>query len=296
MTKYKLAGFGHSHLSAYLRAYMQGSKAGNYPGLDMTFGRLGMDTFQPNFETVSTESAYGASATGNAPSRLKRLGARLKGGGYHSFDALDRPRVLTEALERRLTHMMRRDDPDAILLACMGNEYNTMGMLQHPEPFDFDLPGSGIPIEEGKTVIPYAMMRAQMTALCEQNVLLFWRFFNEAAEKPVFLTPPPPPIADKMHIMSYPGAFAGRAKQYGVSPVGLRRKMWLLYCDILRDVTKDTGTTFVELPDPAFVDGCLAKQFWQEDPTHGNVDYGRLMLEHVTDLAFGAGAAKGEGK
>ncbi len=296
MTTYKLAGFGHSHLSAYLRAKRFFERTGKELLAETSLTQLNFKVYQPNYENVDLTAAYSSNPSGEKTNRLKRLAARLSGGGYHSFDALNRPRVLTENFENRMRHIIKRDDPNAIFLACMGNEYNTMGMLQHPEPFDFDLPGFGIEVEEGVAVIPYTLMRAQMTALCEQNVLLFWRFFNEATDKPIYLVPPPPPIADKMHIMSYPGAFSGKAKQYGVSPVGLRRKMWLLYCDILRDVVKGTGTTFVELPDPVFVDGCLAKQFWQEDPTHGNVDYGKLMLEHVTDLAFGPGAAKGDAK
>lgn len=289
----KLAAFGHSHLSAVRRAYQSAEKNGQDLPAQMQFTHLNFKMFQPNYETVSDEKAYSESASGQDTNPFLRIAARMTGGGYHSFDALDRPRALTENVQKRIKHILRRDAPDAIVLACMGNEYNAMGILRHPEPFDFDLPGSGIEVEKGVTVIPYPMMRAQMTMLCEQNVLLFWRYFNKVTDKPIYLLPPPPPIADKMHILSYPGAFEGPAKQYGISPAGLRRKMWLLYCDILRDMTRGTGTTFVELPDAVFVDGCLAKQFWQEDPTHGNADYGKLILEHVQSLITGPVSVEG---
>lgn len=279
----RLVGFGHSHLSTIMKAWRQGEKQGDFEGLDATFVRLNAKTFQPNFETLTADEGPRDNRTFS-----KKLLDRLQGRAQHEFGDAARIRVLHQDLERRMKHVLARSEADAILLACMGNEYNTMGLLRHPRPYDFDLPGSGLPVEEGVELIPYPMMKAQIQLMAERNVLLFWRYFNKIASVPIYLVPPPPPIGSEEHILSYPGNFADRAKTYGVSPVPFRCKLWMLYCQVIREaVAEGAGTTFVELPPVVFSEGTLARQFWNEDPTHGNVDYGRVILDHVLELAFG---------
>ncbi len=282
MTERKLLGFGHSHLSAIAKGWSGAHRAGYYPGIAGHFVRLNTATFQPLTENVTASPELL-----DDQRAMAKLTKRLRGPLEAEFASGERVRVLTDATERRLGHIFKRQEPDAVLLACMGNEYNTLGMLKHPEPYDFEMPGSDLPVVEGAQVIPYAMMRAQMQAMAEQNVLLYWRFFNDVTgDVPVYMVPPPPPIASEEHIMSYPGAFADRAKEYGISPVSLRRKMWMLYCQVLRETVAGTNTVFLELPELVFSNGCLAQQFWQEDPTHGNREYGNVILDHVLSTAF----------
>ncbi|KNG92236.1 hypothetical protein [Pseudaestuariivita atlantica] len=282
MTTRKLLGFGHSHLGSVQAAFTRASRAGEFPGVEAQFVRLNTKPFQPNFDTLQPR------AVAALPDRQRaKVEARMRAPSAMLTDPKGRIRVLTEALERRMSHVTTRAEPDAILLICMGNEYNAMAMLEHPRPFDFDLPGSGIDVLDDREIIPTEMMRAQMQYQAERNVLLFWRFFNATTDRPLYVQPPPPPIASEAHILSYPGSFAERAKKSGITPISVRRKMWLLYCDVLREAAQSgTNSHFVDLPDVVFVDGTLAKQFWQEDPTHGNVDYGKVVLRHLIGTAL----------
>lgn len=288
MTQHKLVGFGHSHLSCIQQAYNAGQKTNEFPDLDASFFRLNAKTFQPNFEMLDISQVL-EQPKDNKPRQpsLQRAAERLLAQRAHSsLDVVKRVRVLTALLERRIANILKREEPEAILLIAMGNEYNTLSLLRHPEPYDFEFPGSGIAPDQSIAQIPYTMMKAQMQQLAEQNVLLFWRLLNEITDVPVFMLPPPPPIASELHILSYPGNFAERAETYGLSPVGFRRKMWMLYCQVLREAVAGSPTRFVDLPEIAFVDGCLAKQFWQEDPTHANATYGSIILNHIRTMAF----------
>ena len=282
MTTRKLVGFGHSHIGTMAGAYGQAKRSEEDLGFEAHFTRLNVEELKPNFDTLSMEDINAIS-----PQRQKRVRGRIRTPQPYHLDAKGRVKVLTEALERRMRHVANRQKPDALLLACMGNEFNARIMLQHPDPFDFDYPASGFDVIEGRTMIPLSLMRDQLRTLAEQNALQFWRFFTEFVEVPIFVQPPPPPIGDEAHIRSFPGAFRDRIDSYGITPLSIRAKMWRLYCDVLREtVAEHDGTTFVEIPDVAFEDGGLAKQFWQQDPTHGNRAYGRMMLDLVAGMAF----------
>lgn len=283
MTERKLLGFGHSHLNAIVKAYNQGKRHGDFSEVSLHFTNLSTDKFQPNFEHVGLNADVK-----NDETLLERISARIRGRkAEHDFQAAGRVSVLTEDLEKRMAHILKREAPDVLLLICMGNEYNSMGMLRHPRRFDFDMPGSGIPVDPEAELIPFSLMKAQVQFMADRNALLFWRFFNERTpDLPTFVVPPPPPNPSEDHILSYPGAFADRAKEYGISPVGLRRKVWMLYCDVLRETIAGSSSRFFELPDIVFSRGCLAQQFWQSDPTHANEIYGRVILDGLLDAAF----------
>ena len=285
----KLVGLGHSHLSCYQQAYRSGSRRGIYEGLDATFLRLNIENLQPNFELLSNSEALEATDRQlERDPRLRRLRDRLLRNAQISSPEPDgRSRVLSMPVERRIRHVIDRNKPDAVLLAAMGNEYNTFALLRHPRQFDFDYPGSGLPIAEDVERLPFGLVKAQMRRLAERNVLLFWHAVREAAEVPIYVVPPPPPIPSDLHILSYPGNFGEQAKKYGISPLPFRRKMWLLYCDVIREAVEAGLGRFVVPPDEIFVDGCLGKQFWRDDPTHANEQYGHVMLTHLCAHALG---------
>ncbi len=257
----KLAGIGHSHLSCFQRAHAAQARAGAAVWPEASFLRLNQPALQPNFRTGP-----------------------------------DRSRHLTEEVTRRIAHFLRRGAPDAILLAAMGNEYNGLALLQHPEPFDVPYPGEpDLDPARGGMRIPRALMAAQMRLLADRNVLMFWRHVDAVAGAPVFVVPPPPPIASTDHILSHPGAFGERARRFGVAPAVLRRKLWRIYCDTIAAAIAAEGrrSVFLALPAAVFEDGFLARRFWQGDPTHANEAYGALMLGHLAAVAGAVPAAEG---
>lgn len=254
----KLAAFGHSHLAALMRAGRRMINTGELGDTHIHFARLNHKMFLPNF----------SAETGT--------------------------REVHPDLQRRLRFILKRDMPQAVFLSLMGNEYNSIGMLKHPEPFDFHWPEMDLPADPAHQIIPFDLMKAQMRALANGSCLLFWRFFASVYSGPMFLVSPPPPIADEAHILSYPGQFADRVAEYGLSKPEFRLKMWMLYCDVLREAVAGTTTSFVELPLAVFEAGYLKSDYWREDPTHGNEAYGTLVLKTLLAKAKTAVASPAE--
>ena len=95
---------------------------------------------------------------------------------------------------------------------------------------------------------------------------------------------PPPPKGDNDFIQQYhESLFANEGiSTNGVSSPALRMKFWKLQTRVLEDVCKEMGVDLMMPPaasrDP---DGFLIKNCYARDATHGNSDYGELILKEV---------------
>lgn len=242
--------FGHSHLSALLRAGKRHERSAAADAVKLHFSRLNYKNFHPNFEVINGE------------------------------------KTIDQGLQKKLRFILRRDAPDSIFLLLMGNEYNSLAMMRHPTPYDFYWPESGLEIDETVSLLPFNVIKAELSALADRNALLFLNLFSEIYKKPIYLMPPPPPIQDEAHIRSYPSAFADRLNEYGLSPATFRLKMWRLYCVVLQEAAVKASVSYVDLPTEIFnADGFLKEIYWSQDPTHANPAYGDVLLSALIDLA-----------
>jgi hypothetical protein len=244
----RVTAYGHSHLSAYLHAKRSLEAAGALPGVALSLVRLNLPELLPGIE-------------------------------YRDGEA-----VLSEAVTRRIRFTLRRDQPEAILSVNMGNEYNIIAMHAHPEPFDFHWPEMDLPADKSRTVLPFDLIKAELAVLANRNTLLYVRFLAENFAGPILLVPPPPPIGDDDHIRANPGVFANNIAAYGLNPPEVRLKVYLLYCQILREAA--TGRViYYDLPHQIAEGGYLKKGLWYSDPTHANGEYGEILLPRLIDRA-----------
>ena len=251
MSGVELLAFGHSHLGAVQQVYVARNKDIPPPERKVRFFRLNTKGFQPNFVTANGKNE------------------------------------LAPDLRRRLKSILIKQTPKAVLLSAMGNGYNSLAMLQHPTPFNFywpemDFDEAGL---EKAEEIPFDLVKAQVKDVAENEALVFWREFNALAKCPVFLLLPPPPVKEEFHIRAYPGAFGERVQKYGISPPGLRLKIYMLYMQVIAEAVKNTQTTIIEAPIAALSGGYLAQTYWAEDPTHANAAYGALILDELRKKA-----------
>jgi hypothetical protein len=246
----KILLMGHSHAGCVGRAYRQSEIDGGDLGFELSQVRLNYKTFQPNFEVNGSV------------------------------------RSVHPDLIKRLRHIPKARESDVIVASMMGNEYNQLALMSHPEPYDFEMPDTDFGVLDGVQKIPFEIIRATMASLADENALLLVRQLASTTDLPVLVLPPPPPISDPDHIRKFPGAFGERLKKYKVAPLSFRIKMWTLYCLILRHAVADIeNARMIELPSRVFKNGALAPQYWSEDPTHGNEVYGAALLEEISGLA-----------
>lgn len=253
MSKPTLAVAGHSHLSALQKAFrnhfaIEQNEAENFRFRSL---QLRHKNFQPNFE--------------------------MKNG----------QRTASDVMRRRVRHIIGKEQPDAFCGIFMGNEYNALALLNHPEPFDIAW-GDDLPTDNTRRVIGRGLMKDQLRHMVSVTADIYFSLIDEIFDGPVYQLPPPPPVPSADHIASYPGNFAGRVKEYGVSPASIRLKMWTLYCEVLEEIAEAHSAETLSLPDTVFdSDGFLKEDYWNPDPTHGNEEYGIVVLQSLVEKTLG---------
>ncbi len=175
----------------------------------------------------------------------------------------------------------------AVVSCIGGNDHTVFGLLAHPRPFDFILASEpDLPLSAEAELLPARLVRATLRARMGIAVQLLTALRQRVSGRLIHLEPPPPvPSAD--HIRAYPGVFAGKMAELGVSPAILRYKLWRLHSAILADLCRELGITLQPVPaDTQDADGMLVQDGWNPDPTHANAWYGaRVLRDLAVNLA-----------
>lgn len=163
-----------------------------------------------------------------------------------------------------------------------GGAPSVLGLAQHPEAFDFVLPGApDLPLTPGAQIIPYDAMRAVLTELNAPYFSLM-RQVRDASGGKTFHIEGPTPVADPERLGPAISLVPGRLKAF--SPRVLRLKIWRLQSAILSDFCAGEGIIFVRRPpETADAEGYLREEYLK-DPTHANAAYGALIIEQVRAL------------
>lgn len=187
---------------------------------------------------------------------------------------------------------------DLAVTMLRGNQFNTMGLIQHPRAFDIMMPEiDGGAVLPGAELIPLAIMRKVFADTLAggygKNLLRF-----NTGICPCVCLAPPAPKEDADHIMKGAETYFrdhGIA-EVGVSPAPLRLKLWTLQQEALANFCKDHGLVFMTNP-PGTRDeaGFLKRQYYAPDATHANADYAVLLLEQLALLQDGQAAGEGQG-
>ena len=242
---------GHSHLAALRRGYRRSYERSATPPFTFSFMRLLDDAFKPDI----TEE-----------------------GGV---------RKLNQLIPQTFEALVKRDNPDVIVSCITGNEYNFVALLNHPRRFDFYLPGRpDLPTDESAEILPVNLVEDLMRYRLRRLSLYLSALAPLGGGRLIYM-PPPPPISDNAYVASNPSHFGEYARKFGVSPKFFRMKMWLLTCGVLRKLCEETGVIFHPVPKSVEdAEGFLAETFWNEDPSHGNFKYGKIILDDIAGTNF----------
>jgi hypothetical protein len=187
-----------------------------------------------------------------------------------------------DAFRNRFKATLNRESHFISMLG--GNYHSAVGLIEHPRRFDFFEPHQDeTELDPDRQLIPYDAMRAMF----ERRLAPYLRWLGDLA--PLFAGKrfhlcAPPPIASEERIKSFPGAFKTRLPQ-GVTPARIRAKLYRLQSDIFRARCSELQMDCLLPPMSASdTDGFLKKECWSRDPTHGNVAYGRLVLQQIKDV------------
>lgn len=173
--------------------------------------------------------------------------------------------------------------PADVLFCCLGGtEYNLLGLIESAEPFDFmaDADDSVLP---GRKTVPNGLVRA---ALVSRMRSALGRMADVRAQYdcPFICVAPPPPFAVLDDTANLPRAFVPHLES-GIAPASIRRKLYAVQVALLEAHCRNEGIGFMAAPAEALdSDGYLRREYWNNDPTHGNALYGQAVIGQMKGL------------
>ena len=178
---------------------------------------------------------------------------------------------------------------DTVISALGGNQHNSLGLIQHPEKFDFFDSSSSEFDSEADVCVPYSLLRDVFERGLRGNDVARLKSIKQVAKCKVYHLGAPPPKQDEAHILNRPETSftTDGILERGVSPAPLRLKLWSLQMSVTETLCDEVGVKFVPVPNEAkSADGFLAKNFYAKDATHANASYGELLLDMFMNKAF----------
>ncbi len=190
---------------------------------------------------------------------------------------IDLPELLTTA-----THLRSND---ALVTTLRGNEYNILGLMRHPRPFEIMIPGfADLPEDTYEELIPYATASSFMFESLKRGHGRQLSRIAKVCAAPVFCLSAPAPKEDEAHILNGADTYFRDAgiSDIGVSPAPLRLKLWELQNGALAKLCSDLKA--ILLPNPPGTrdaNGYLERAYYASDATHANTAYGGLVLDQI---------------
>lgn len=176
-------------------------------------------------------------------------------------------------------------DGSPMLVSCIGGALHTgLGLLQHPEPFDFVIPSRpDLPLASDAAILPFAAIKTTMQRRLNFDFFVL-RKLSQALAVPVVHFCCPPPAKDEDFVYeTMPPRLREDVMQAGVSPAPLRLKLWKLEADLFEETCAAVGIRFVPPPREA-LDGDYLAGPYRKNASHGNAAYGRLVLDQMEGL------------
>jgi hypothetical protein len=154
-----------------------------------------------------------------------------------------------------------------------------LGLVQHPEPFDFTIPDrSDLPVMPHAEAIPFDAVSEMMGRILQRHFRQLRRLAKLSAKLVQIETPPPVP--DSEYLLAHASAYEDAAA-LGISPLHLRYKLWYLHSRLFEEFCGEADIEYLRNPDEIFdKDGFLKRRYWG-DVVHGNEEYGAVILERI---------------
>ena len=188
---------------------------------------------------------------------------------------------LAPPLADAIRDQIARHDP-LVVSVTGGNVHNVLGLIRHRRPFDFRLSQEpSPPLDPTAELLVEGLVGATLARMMAGDMTRLRAL--RSAIGPFVHVESPPPLRDDGFIAAAADRFfrdAGIAR-LGVSPAGLRFRLWRLASRIFRAEVERLGCRFLAVPDGAKdKEGFLSPDL-AADATHGNERYGEILIEAV---------------
>ena len=205
------------------------------------------------------------------------------------FLMLNEPQFLpvleAEALNPAIQVRVRAESFDLHVSLLGGNDHSIMGMVNHPQPFDFVLPQvPELAVDEACDILPAGLLQEELARRIAPHLKILKIYRDLVSGRLVHVESPPP--IPSVHIVAYPRSLCEQITQLGVAPALLRYKLWRLHSGLYAQACSTLGVDFCPVPtEMQDADGMMIEAAWNHDPTHGNAIYGAAVIEKLSSLA-----------
>ncbi len=184
------------------------------------------------------------------------------------------------------------EKPDIVCLSIEGNHHNVISLTRIKENFRIgDEECGSVPADDKKGwFVPSDMMRMLLRQRLRQVKILesvIHAYFSDAVF--IHISAPPPNLSFRAD--DNQGKLRERyvrefSQGFEAVPPLLRLTIYQLQCEIYMGFAAAFGAVFLKPPAAALSpQGFLDTAFRDDDPTHGNSAYGRLVIEQIKAIA-----------
>jgi hypothetical protein len=187
-------------------------------------------------------------------------------------------------LEDLLATAKRLCPEDVIVSMVGGSKHSVLSTIQHPERFDFFLPGQDHRLGKRTTLIPFQLLYDYFRKALRQNDgAVIATLKSSTSAKVVHLLAPPPKRKKEYIEIYHDTRFADEGiSELGISPAELRLKFWHLQNMVVQEICDELGVETIPPPAEACEpNGFLKNIYYAGDATHANRAYGELVLQQL---------------
>ena len=181
---------------------------------------------------------------------------------------------------------LQTPEPDVVVLCLSGAEHNQLAMFEHPDRFMLVPENGTVQADmEDRQLLPSGLFkdivktrRSSVRALINEVVASF-----PTSQLMVML--PPPPLENGVKLRDLKDATPGMAAvwEYGVASDETRMAAYAISTSVITEEAHDIGATVIEPDAAALTSKGLLREDFCENATHGNAEYGGLMLRKILD-------------
>lgn len=188
-------------------------------------------------------------------------------------------------------------DPELVVLSLGGNLHNLISLMESPVPFALgDATAGSVPpfdpqTEAARRFVPSDMLWALLERRLAPTRQQFRDFHTRfPRSRFVYLASPPPTragpiLSEEEQTGTSPRAMT-RYLAFNANPPALRVAVYKMHEQFYATLAAENGACVLAPPAAAVTaDGLISDAFWEDDPTHGNAAYGRLVLDQILQEA-----------
>ena len=177
---------------------------------------------------------------------------------------------------------MPADGSQALISFLGGNDHSVMSLVDSGEPYDFALPGAErFPLVFGRQPIDVKFVASELDRRMNPTLAMLTAVRFKQPNLRILHVMPPPPIGSEHQIYREPEVFREVLDRYGVTPLSVRMKVYLLYCRQLEVVLKRLNIEAIHPPVAATDEAGALKEEFAFGCTHGNETYGKLVAAQL---------------